>query len=209
MRKVTVLLLVESIFHFIDVYPDFATFIVILVSSTLQLVIGNNISVLILSISLMLPSLIVFLPTNILMKKIFKTKRPEQYYRNIKKSSAFEGSFPSFHSQFSAGEATTYIVGIALYSPDNIRPVATPLAIVTMGLASTIVALSRVALKMHYPIDAIGGVVLGVVTGFVVSYIMAQLVWGHLPLICQIIMIPIFVILVFLLSRKQRRIRDE
>lgn len=98
----------------------------------------------------------------------------------MKGRTVFEGSFPSFHSHFSAGEATTYIVGIALYSPENLRSTATLLAIITVGLASVVIAYSRVALKMHYPVDALGGFVLGVATGFAVSYAVAS-IWYQIP----------------------------
>ena len=66
-------------------------------------------------------------------ESIFKAKRPEQYYKSVKGRTVFESLFPSFYFQFSAGEATTYIVGIALYSPENIRSTATLLAIITVG----------------------------------------------------------------------------
>ncbi len=123
----------QRLFRFIDVYPDFATYSIIIVASALQLLIGNGVKAIILSTSLMLPTFIVTLPMNVLMKRLFKAKRPEQYYKSIKGKSVFEGSFPSFHSHFSAGEATAYIVGIALYSPENVRLTATLLAIITVG----------------------------------------------------------------------------
>jgi len=196
----------EKIFRFIDLYPDFATFTIILIFSILQLIIGNNIKAIILSVSLMLPNLIVILPTNVVIKRIFKSKRPEQYYKSVKGRTIFEGSFPSFHSHFSAGEATTYIVGIALYS-SNLRLTATLLAIITVGLASIIIAYSRVALKMHHPVDVLGGFILGVATGFVVSYTMGRLIWDQIPLAYHVVMIFVFVTFVFLLSRKQRKMK--
>ena len=198
---------INSIFHFIDIYPDFATFAVILASSALQLLIGNSVEVALLSVSLMLPTLVVTLPVNVLMKRVFKVKRPEQYYKSVRGKTVFEGSFPSFHSHFSAGEATTYIVGISLYSPENVRFIATLLAIITAGLSSVVIAYSRVALKMHYPVDAFVGFVLGVATGFAVSYAMARLIWGQIPLKYHVVMIFVFAILVFFLSGKQRKVR--
>ncbi len=198
-----------AIFRFIDIYPDFATFIFIFVFSLLQLMIGNNPNTIVLAVSLMLPTLIIILPMNILMKRIFKTKRPRQYYRNARSGGAFENSFPSFHSQFSAGVATAFVVGIALYSPNNIRLIATLLAVVTMGPASALVAWSRVALGMHHHIDAKGGFVLGVITGFTVSYIFAQLIGKHFPSIYHVFMILIFAVIIFLLSREQRGIRKK
>ncbi len=196
----------RRLFRFIDVYPDLAIYIIVSIASALQLLIGNKIDAVITSISLMLPTLIATVPINIVLKKLFKAKRPEQYYESVKDRTVFEGSFPSFHSQFSAGEATTFIIGIALFSPENIRLTATFLAIITVGLASVVIAYSRVALKMHYSLDALGGFVLGVATGFVVSYAIARL-WDQIPLMYHIVMISVFVTLVFLLSRKQRKIK--
>jgi len=154
----------------------------------------------------MLPTLIVTVPVNVLMKRLLKAKRPEQYYKSVKGRTVFEGSFPSFHSHFSAGEATAYIVGIALYSPENVHLTATLLAIITVGSASVVIAYSRVALKMHYPKDALGGFILGIATGLAVSFAVAS-VWYRIPLTCHVVMIFIFVILVFLLSRRQRKVR--
>jgi membrane-associated phospholipid phosphatase len=195
----------QKIYRFVDVYPDFATFAIVILASVLQLLIGNGIETIILSVSLMLPTLIVTLPTNILMKRTFKTERPEQYYKNVKKRSVFEGSFPSFHSQFSAGEATTFIVGMSLFSPENLRLIATLLAICTVGLASVVIAWSRVALNVHHAVDAVGGFILGVVTGFAVSYAMARSIWNRFPLAYHIASILIFAVLVFMLSERQRR----
>jgi len=199
----------QRLFRFVDIYPDLAIYLTVSVASALQLLIGNEIKAIILSISLMLPTLIVTVPVNVLMKRVFKAKRPQQYYKSVKGRTVFEGSFPSFHSHFSAGEATTYIVGITLYSPESVRLTATLLAIITVGLASVVISYSRVALKMHYPVDAFGGFVLGVVTGFAISYAMVRLIWNQIPLTYHIVMIFVFVNLVFLLSRKQRKVRNN
>jgi membrane-associated phospholipid phosphatase len=197
----------RKIYSFIDVYPDFATFAIVIMASALQLLIGNEIRAVILSISLMIPTLIFTLPTNVLMKTMFKTKRPKQYYKKVKKRTVFEGSFPSFHSQFSAGEATTFIVGIALFSPENMRLISTLLAICTVGFASVVIAWSRVALNVHYAVDAVGGFIFGVLTGFAVSYVLARSIWKSFPLVYHIFAIFVFVVLVFLLSEKQRKVR--
>ena len=197
----------NGIFYFIDIYPDFTIFAVVLASSALQLLIGNSVEAVLLSVSLMLPTLVVTLPANVLMKRVFKAKRPEQYYKNVRGKTVFEGSFPSFHSHFSAGEATTYIAGIALYSPEKVHLIATLLAITIASLSSVVVAYSRIALKMHHSIDVLGGFVLGVATGFAVSYA-AVAVWSRIPLIYHIAMVIVFVNVVFLLSKKLRKIRS-
>jgi membrane-associated phospholipid phosphatase len=174
----------RALYKFIDLYPDLATFVCIVIASIFQITIGNDVKTIILSISLMLPTLLVVLPVNVLIKRMFKVKRPRQYYQ--KKDNPFEGSFPSFHSQFSAGEATTFIVGIAVYSPEDLRLAATFLAIVTVGLASLIIAWSRIALKVHYPLDVACGFVLGVITGLVIPYAMTT-IWYHFPLVYHVL----------------------
>lgn len=166
--------------------------------------IGNQFQVLIFSISLMLFSLIAFLLSNLLIKNLFKTKRPTQYSKNKQGNGVFKGSFPSFHSQFAAGEATTYIVVIALYSPEVVRSTATIIAIFTAGAASIIVAWSRVSLNQHYPRDAIGGIGLGILIGFAVPYWTAPLLWSKFPLIWQIVASMIFFASIYILSRSQR-----
>ncbi len=195
----------ERLFRFIDFYPDLAIYLIVGIATLLQFSIGNDVAS-VLSVSLMLPTLIVTVPMNVLMKRAFKVRRPKRYYERVKGRTVFEGSFPSFHSQFSAGEATTYITGIALYSPENIRFKAIILALVIVGLASVVIAYSRVALGLHYSMDALGGFVLGVVTGFAVPYAIG-FAWSRIPLICHFAMITVFVMTVFVLSSRQRRMR--
>ncbi len=154
----------------------------------------------------MLPTMLITLPMNILMKKTFKMKRPKSYYGIVKGSSMFEGSFPSFHSQFSAGEATTFILGIALFSSERIRFVATLFAIVIAGVLSVLIAISRVAIGMHHIADAIGGFLLGVLIGFCVVYGIAKL-WETIPILWHLSIIATFVAFVFILSDRQRRLR--
>ncbi len=196
----------ERIFRFIDIYPDLSTYIIVVVATMLQFLIGNYLAP-VLAISFMLPTLIVTLPTNVVMKRTFKVRRPKRYYESVKVKTVFEGSFPSFHSQFSAGEATAYITGIALYSPENIRFKALILALIIAGLSSVVIAYSRVALGLHHPADAFGGFIFGVFTGFAVPYAL-RFAWIKIPLILHLLMIAIFVLTVFFLSSKQRRIRN-
>lgn len=47
--------------------------------------------------------------------------------------------------------------------------------------ATSIVAYSRVYVGVHYPFDALGGAILGLVIGWLVSLAFKRLVWGELP----------------------------
>jgi len=196
----------QRLFKFIDIYPDFATYFLILVSLILQVLIGNKTEVVITSLSLMLPTTITIIPINIVMKRLFKAKRPEQYYKNIRGKSIFEGSFPSFHAHLSAGGATACTLGIAIYSPESIRLISTVLAIVTAGFVSTLISYSRVALKMHYPLDVLGGFILGVITGLLIPLLLIPL-WWKIPLIIHFTMIFVFAFLLYVISRRHRKIR--
>ena len=198
----------RRIFEFIDIYPDVSTFSIILIAIAVQMLIGNKIDAILLSISLMLPTLLVTLPANVFMKMAFKVRRPKRYYETVKGRDVFEGSFPSFHAQFSAGEATAFIMGIYLFSPKSIRLVATLLAILIVGISSIIIAISRVALGMHHLIDAVGGVAFGILFSLCSVYSVAGF-WEYIPPIDHLAMIATFVIIVFSLSERQRWLRQK
>ncbi len=110
------------------------------------------------------------------MKNIFKTKRPKNYYlyHGFKKS-LFEGSFPSFHSQFSSSTATAAITVIYLLSPQDIRIPATLPAIIITGSLAILVAWSWIHLGVHYSIDVIGGVALGISIGYITAYMLTPI----------------------------------
>ncbi len=194
------------VYEFIDDYPDMATFSVILLASIAQTAIGNRIDVLIISTSLMLPTMLLTLPTNVLMKRTFGIRRPRRYYEVVRSRNTFEESFPSFHAQFSAGEATTFIFGIYYFSPKEIRFLATLLAIAMAGFASILIAYSRIAVGVHHGRDVVGWFLFGVVTGYLVSTCFASF-WRRIPLEYHAVTIVVFVLLVFTLSEKQRKIK--
>jgi hypothetical protein len=60
-------------------------------------------------------------------------------------------------------------------------------------------------LEVTHAVDAVGGFILGVATGFAVSYAMARSIWNRFPLAYHIAPILIFAVLVFRLSERQRR----
>ena len=153
----------NKIYHIIDYYPDFATYVGILVISILELLIGNSHKILISSIFMMFFTFLIVLPTNIVLKNLFKTKRPDGYREN--NISHFKGSFPSFHAQFSFGISTAFVTAIYLLSPDDIRLLATILAIFCLEGISVIVGYSRIVVNAHYPKDVVGGTILGIITG--------------------------------------------
>ncbi len=195
--------MLASVCEFIDRYPDFTLFLAVLIACTVQILAKNRPDTLLLSVSLMFPAMLVILPVNVLMKKIFNVKRPEKYYKRVKIKSVFEGSFPSFHAQLSAGEATTFIFGIAAFSPVQIRITATALAIVVAGLITTAVSVSRVVMGVHYLKDVAGGFLLGILTGLAVSYAIAPF-WVKIPVFWHGAIVVTFAALVVFLSLRHR-----
>ncbi|WFO74846.1 phosphatase PAP2 family protein [Desulfurococcaceae archaeon MEX13E-LK6-19] len=196
--------MLKKVCYFIDYYPDLAVFISVLITSLLQAVIGNSIDVLVFAIFMMLISFAVTLPVNIIVKNMLRTKRPKNYYDHYGcVKNVFEGSFPSFHAQFAFSVATSYIVAIYFTSPESIRLLATILAILTSGVTALIVAWSRACLGVHYPVDIVGGIIIGFVTGFATAYTLVSLL-KNTPMIYQIIGCMIFFASIYLLSRKAR-----
>lgn len=192
----------KAVFQFIDDFPDVVVFSVILVSSALQVVIGTSLRVILFSFSFMLFSLFPLVSTNLLLKNILKIKRPQSFI--LFRESIFSGSFPSLHSQFAAGESTTHVTVIALYVTKTLRLFATGVAVLINGVASFVVAWSRVVLRKHYPKDAIGGFMLGVLIGFLVPYYVSPYLWNIIPLIWQVISLSVFYILVSTFTRIKR-----
>jgi len=91
---------------------------------------------------------------NVFLKNIFHTERPYQKLDNIEGKRVHTGtgySFPSGHTQ----GATTVFVTLALFFKRNIY------MIIAVSL-SILVAISRVYLGVHWPIDVLGGVVFGI-----------------------------------------------
>ncbi|RLE59451.1 MAG: hypothetical protein DRJ35_05735 [Thermoprotei archaeon] len=91
---------------------------------------------------------------NISLKYSLNMPRPPS---NLWKAPARGPGFPSGHTQVSTGFWTT----LALEKREAI-----PLALTIVAL----VGLSRIALRVHYPIDVAGGFVLGFLVGFGVWY---------------------------------------
>ena len=196
--------LLKRLWYFIDYYPDVSVFVGVLVASLIQLVLGNSLSVILSGLSVMFLVFLITLPVNILLKNIFKSRRPSRYYSYYSRGTVFEGSFPSFHAQFAFSEATAFIVAVLLFSPSGIRFVAVLAAAIIMIPMAFLVALSRVYLKIHYPIDVVGGIIIGCIIGSITTYILAPYMMS-LPNTVYIIGAFMFFILLHLLSLSRRR----
>lgn len=107
--------------------------------------------------------------TNGMLKLLFHTPRPYQVIEGVegKRLATAEGfSFPSGHTQ----GATTFFISLSIYL--HRRRWITAAVIISL-----LVALSRVYLGVHWPIDVIGGLVFGSLFAAVVySYIAAHII---------------------------------
>lgn len=135
---------IYKISDFVDKKPFHAMFIILLVLNLSK--IGNNPNYisLVAVLSIMLSAAI-----SVLLKVLFKRKRPQHYSHRIIKY-----GFPSSHSQIAFSISTVY----SYYAPSY--------AAILFSLA-VFVAASRIITNAHGSKDVIGGSIFGVLTGLV------------------------------------------
>ncbi len=135
---------IYRISDFVDRKPFHALFVILLVLNLSKIGNDPNYISLVAVAGLMLSAAI-----SVLLKVLFKKKRPHYYsYRIIKYG------FPSSHSQIAFSISTVY----SHYAPSY--------AAILFSLA-LFVAASRIIINAHGPKDVIGGSALGVLTGLV------------------------------------------
>lgn len=141
---------------------------------------------------------------NVALKMIVMSPRPFEVLPDIhgkRLHTAGGYSFPSGHSQGSA----SFFTGLALVLK---RPWFTWFALLLMIL----VALSRVYLRVHWPVDVIGGLFLGVAVGIAIWKIF-QSVWDSLAKrVLYLVLLQGFAIVlwfVFVLLESQGIVRSE
>jgi len=108
------------------------------------------------TVFLLLPSIFLSYGTAYILKILFKLPRPCVGLLNCPKTY----SFPSGHTTVIFTVATTF----ALYYKDRKYSLF-------MFVLASLVAVSRIMLNVHYPLDVIAGAVLGSIVGFVVFYV--------------------------------------
>ena len=105
--------------------------------------------------------------SNDFLKIIFRTQRPFEALSDIDSKrvhTATGYSFPSGHTQ----GATTFLFSIAQYL--NKKPIY-----IIAGVLSLLVAISRLYLRVHWLVDVIGGLIIGVFISFVLYKLLSHI----------------------------------
>ena len=115
------------------------------------------------------------------IKDIFKFKRPigEEGIRTLRSETATGYSFPSGHAQ---GAAST-LTAIALYLKNKTVSILS-------GILIFLVGFSRIYLGVHYPKDAIAGIILGILIAFLCAKLYQKV--DHIKLYFIILAIFLF-----------------
>jgi len=125
---------------------------------------------------------------NVFLKNIFHTERPYQKLDNIEGKRVHTGtgySFPSGHTQ----GATTLFVTLSLLLKKNIYMI---IAI----LISVLVAVSRVYLGVHWPIDVVGGLVFGIAISILLYWYLSK-IYDNKKLFYKVIVVSIIIAYLF------------
>ena len=106
----------------------------------------------------LLAVLIIAALTSLTIKSIFGRERPFKTYPDIQKlSEAGSSSFPSGHTL----EAFAMAVAVSISFPRK-------KFIIPLFTWAALVAYSRMALGVHYPVDVLGGMLIGSFTGWLI-----------------------------------------
>ena len=130
--------------------------------------------------------------TNVILKELFHTQRPIFYegINSIYKESAPGYSFPSGHTQSS----TTFWFYLMYKIRNKSMYLLGIIVIVLVGF-------SRLYLRVHWPIDVLGGIIFGIIIALISHYIIekvAKVKFNYTLTIILAIIIPSFTLLFFL-----------
>jgi membrane-associated phospholipid phosphatase len=200
----------RRVFFALDQYADAATGALALLSVALQLLIGTPGAVVLAALALVLPAGLLTYALNRFCKWLLPKPRRNRLYHDLI-SPWLRGSFPSFHTQFAATFATTFVVAVALLAPGASRLLAGGLAAASMGLSVGLVAWSRLYLAVHDRIDVYGGLALGLGVGAGVAALAAGQGWvpDGAPAWAAVGGLTVLVLAVSLWERRKRRPRSS
>jgi membrane-associated phospholipid phosphatase len=128
------------------------------------------------ALALVLPAGLLTYAVNRLCKALLPKPRANRSYHALI-SPWLRGSFPSFHTQFAATFAMTFVAVIGLVEPPERLALALLVGFASMGVSVALVAWSRLYLAVHDRVDVYGGVVLGVLIGLLVAWIAVTPGW--------------------------------
>ena len=126
--------------------------------------------------------------TNIILKDIINAARPIGVpgIRSLRVETATGQSFPSGHTQ----GATTFWISCII-------KVRRKWIYIVGILAITLVSISRLYLGLHYPIDVIGGIVIGIICVIISNYIFEYAEKTKKTWVLMIIIVPTLIGMIF------------
>jgi membrane-associated phospholipid phosphatase len=166
----------RRVFWLLDHYADAATGVLAALAALLQLAIGTPGAVVLAALALVLPAGLLTYGVNRLCKALLPKPRANRAYHALI-SPWLRGSFPSFHTQFAATFAMTFVAVVGLLEPPERRGPALLVGFASMGVSVTLVAWSRLYLAVHDRVDVYGGVIIGVLLGLLVAWVAVAQGW--------------------------------
>jgi membrane-associated phospholipid phosphatase len=166
----------RRVFWLLDHYADAATGVLAALAAGLQLLIGTPGAVVLGALALVLPAGLLTYAVNRLCKALLPKPRANRSYHALI-SPWLRGSFPSFHTQFAATFAMTFVAVIGLVEPPERLALALLVGFASMGVSVALVAWSRLYLAVHDRVDVYGGVILGVLIGLLVAGVAVTQGW--------------------------------
>ena len=166
----------RRVFWLLDHYADAATGVLAAGAAGLQLLIGTPGAVVLGALALVLPAGLLTYAVNRLCKALLPKPRANRRYHALI-SPWLRGSFPSFHTQFAATFAMTFVAVIGLVDPPERRGPALLVGFASMGVSVALVAWSRLYLAVHDRVDVYGGVILGILIGLLVAGVAVTQGW--------------------------------